>query len=272
MSAIWQALSEPWQDAFMRRAIAEVALLSVAGGAVGCWILLHRLAYSAESLAHGLLPGLVLAALTGIPLVVGGAVGVLAAAVAVAFATRAPGIDNDTAVAVVVTTLFAGGVLFALSPATPAGLHGLLFGDPLAASNADLVIAAGLVLVVGLVLRLLHTRLTIVGFDRAGAAALGVRAGHVDTLLLALLALALLVAVQGLGNMLVVAVLIAPAAVARRASRRLPAMMTVSIGVAVLASLGGLYVSYYADVAAGAAIAAVLVTMHLLSLAVPRRA
>lgn len=272
MSAVWQVLAEPWQDAFMRRAMAEVALLSVAGGAVGCWVLLHRLAYSAESLAHGMLPGLVLAALTGIPLVVGGAAGVLAAALAVALAARTPGIGHDTAVAVVVTAMFAGGVLLALSPATPAGLHGLLFGDPLAATNGQLLIAAGLVLVIALALRALHTRLAIVGFDRAGSAALGVRAGRVDVLLLGVLAVALLVAVQGLGNLLVVALLIAPAAVARRVSRRLPEMLAVSVAVALAGSIGGLYVSFYAHVAAGAAIAGVLLTVHVLSLAVPRRA
>lgn len=272
MSAAWHALAEPWQEAFMRRAFAEVVLLAVAGGAIGSWVVLHRLSYSAESLAHGLLPGLVIAALTGVPLVLGGAAGLLVAAAAVALAARAPGIDADTSVAVVVTTLFGLGVLLALSPATPAGLHGLLFGDPLGTSDGDLAVAAGLAGVVGIALTLLHTRLAIVAFDRTSAAALGVRATRVDVLLLALLAVGLLVAVQGLGNLLVVALLVAPAAAARRRARRLPGLLAASVAIAAASGVGGLYLSYYASVAAGAAIALVLVGAYAVSAIVPARA
>lgn len=272
MSAIWQALAEPWHDAFMRRALVEVLLLAIAGGAIGCWIVLHRLSYGAESLAHGLLPGLVVASLAGLPLVLGGAIGVLAAAGGVAVASRAPGIEADTAVAVVVTALFGLGVLLALAPDTPAGLHGLLFGDPLGASDADLMIAAALVVVVAVGLRLLHTRLTIVGFDRSSAPALGVRAGRVDVLLLGLLAVGLLVAVQALGNLLVVALLVAPAAAARRLARRLPDMLLLSVAIAGLCGIAGLYISYYGNIAAGAAIAAALVAAYGAASLVPARA
>lgn len=262
MTEIWHALSDPWTQDIMRRALGEVVLLGLTGGVLGCWIVFYNLSYSAESLAHSLLPGLVVAALAGLPLLFGGAVGILFAAGAVAVAGRLPAIDRDTAVAVVVTTLFGLGVLLALSPASPPGLQGLLFGDVLGVSDNDLVLAAGLALLVLGALGLLHGRLLVVGFDRLNARSLGVAPLRVDFVLLVLLAVALLVAVQGLGNLLVVAVLIAPAAAGRMLARRMKWMMLLSAVIAVTSGIGGLYLSYYAKTAAGASIAAVLVAAY----------
>jgi ABC-type Mn2+/Zn2+ transport system permease subunit len=207
----------------------------------------------------------VLAALAGVPLLLGGAAGLLVAAVAVAAAGQVPAIGRDTAVAVVVTTLFGAGVLLALSPSSPPGLQGLLFGDVLGVSDTDLALAAALAVLVLGALALLHARLLAVGFDRLSAPGFGVRPLVVDLALLALLALALLVAVQGLGNLLVVAVFVAPASAARLVARRMGQMMAASSAIAVLAGVGGLYLSYYAGTAAGASIAAMLVGAYLVA-------
>src|SRR3954449_2026012 len=101
---------------------------------------------AAESLAHALFPGLVVAALAGIPLLAGGTPGIVLAAIAIAVVARVPGIERDTAVAVVVTGLFGLGALLALSPASPPGIQGLLFGDILGASDTDLLLAGTLAL------------------------------------------------------------------------------------------------------------------------------
>lgn len=262
--AALQWLTDPWAQSLGRRALLEVILLGVAGGTLGCWLVFYNLAYSAESLAHGLLPGLVGAALLGVPVLLGGAAGLLVGAIAVALAGRIEAIGRDTAVAVVVTALFGLGVLLALSPDTPAGLQGLLFGDVLGVSDTDLALAGALVVVLLVALRLGHERLLVVGFDRLNAAALGVRPFAVDVALLVGLAAALLVAVQGLGNLLVVAVLIAPASAARLLTRRMAPMLAVSAVIAVLGGVGGIYLSYHAGTAAGASIAIVLVAVYLL--------
>src|ERR671936_560608 len=158
------AVFEPWSHPFMQRALLELLFVGVVGAVLGCWIVLYDLAYSAESLAHALFPGLVAAAL-------------------------------------------------------------------------------------------LHRPLLATGFDRGSAHSLGARPLFVDLGLLALVAAAIVVGVQGLGNLLVLAVLIGPAATARLAARRVPAMMLAATAVAVACALAGLYLSYYADVAAGAAVA-----------------
>jgi ABC-type Mn2+/Zn2+ transport system permease subunit len=261
---------EPWADPTMRRALAEVVLLGLAGGALGCWIVFYGLSYSAESLAHSLFPGLVVAALVGVPLLLGGAVGIVVAAVAVAAAARAPELGRDTSVAVVVTTLFGLGVVLALSPESPPGIQGLLFGDILGVSDTDLLLAAILVVVVLAGLRVLHGQLLVVGFDRASARAFGGHPAFVDTALLVLIAVAILVSVQALGNLLVVAVLVAPAATARLLARRIVPMMALACAVAIVAGVGGLYLSYYASTAAGASVAGVMVVLFLLALAATR--
>ena len=260
------ALADPWSQGFLQRAFLELALAGIAGGALGCWVVFYELSYSAESLAHALFPGLVVAALLGVPLLLGGAVGVAAAAGAVAVFGRTPEVGRDTSVAVVVTTLFGLGVVLALSPSSPPGLNELLFGNVLAVSGADLAVSAALTAGVLVTLSLLHRRLLVVGFDRGSARAFGVRPLPVDLALLALIAAAVIVSVQALGNLLVVAVIVGPAATARLLVRRLVPMMALASGIAVTAGVAGLYLSYYADLAAGASVAATIVGGYILAL------
>jgi ABC-type Mn2+/Zn2+ transport system permease subunit len=267
LASVLDTLADPFSQGLMQRALLEVLLLAAVGGTLGCWVVLGGLSYGAESLAHGMFPGLVAAALAGVPLMLGGAAGILVAALAVALAGRVGGgrIGRDDAVAVAVTTLFGLGALLALSPATPVGIQGLLFGDVLGTTPGDLLAGGALVAVVLLVLRLTHAQLLAAGFDRDGARSLGVPPLVIDAVLLTLLALAVLVAVQGLGNLLVVAVLVAPAAAARLLTRRLAPMMALAVALGAIAGVGGLYLSYYARVAAGASIAGLLVAAWLLA-------
>ena len=264
-TTLWHALSDPWSQGVLQRAFAEVVLLGITGGALGCWVIFYELSYSAESLAHALFPGLVVAALIGIPILVGGAIGLAVAALAIALAARVPETGRDTAVAVVVTGLLGLGALLALSADSPPGIQGLLFGDVLGVSDTDLALAGTLAAAVALALWVLHWRLLTVGFDRSSARGVGVSALGADVAVLLLLAMAILVAVQGLGNLLVVAVLIGPAATARLLTHRMPAMIGIAAAIAVLAGIGGLYLSYYAGSAAGASIAGVMVAAYLVA-------
>lgn len=260
-----QDVTQPLSDGFMQRALLEVALVGIAAGGLGCWIVFYGLSYASESLTHSMFPGLVIAALLGVPLLAGGAVGIVVAALAIALAARAPGVEREVAVAVVVTTLFGAGALLALSPASPPGIQTLLFGDILATSDSNLLLAAVLAAAIVVSLRFLHGRLLAVGFDRSAARSLGASPGLADAALLVLIAAAILVAVQGLGNLLVVAVLVGPAATARLLTRRMAPMMICAAAIAIATGVAGLYVSYYAGTAAGASIAASIVLAYLVA-------
>lgn len=261
---------EPLQEPFMQRALAEVILLGAAGGALGCWVVFYGFSYAAESLAHSIFPGLVLAAIAGVPLLLGATPAIVLAALAIALCARVAGIDREAAVAVVVTTMFGLGVLLALSPQSPPGVETLLFGDVFGVTDADLAAAAGLAVLVAVALRLLHGRLLIAGFDRGGARALGVSPTCADAALLVLLSAGIVVAVQGLGNLLVVAIFVAPAAAARQLSERMLPMMLLAAGLAVAAGIGGLYLSYYAGTSGGASVALAIVATYLLALPLGR--
>jgi ABC-type Mn2+/Zn2+ transport system permease subunit len=263
LAEAWHAIADPWTQGLMQRAFAEIALLGLVGGALGCWVVFYELSYSAESLSHAIFPGLVVAALTGIPLVVGGAAGLVVAALAIALAGRTPEIGTDTAVAVVVSGLFGLGAVLALSADSPPGLQALLFGDILGVSDLDLTLAVALAGVTVGALRLLHRQLLVVGFDRASAHALGGRPLLADTALLLLLALSVLVGVQGLGTLLVVTILVGPAASARLVAHRMAPMMAIAALFAVLTGAVGLYLSYYAAAAAGASIAGAVVVLYV---------
>lgn len=251
-------LLDPWRSGIDRRAIAEVVLLGTFCGGLSFWIASYRLSYPAESLAHGLLPGLVLAALAGVPLLVGAGAGVALAAGLVALAGRDERVGSDTATAVVVSGMFGLGGLLALSPDAPARLEELLFGDPLGVSDGDLAAAAALAVLGGAALVALHRPLTAVAFDPAGAAAAGVAPARVRLALLLLLAAALAVAVQGLGSLLVLAVLVAPAVAVRRHARSPRAAMLAGAGVATGAGVAGIYASHHLGTAAGASVALAL--------------
>lgn len=259
-------LLEPLSEPIVARSLAELALLGMISGTLGCWIVLAGRAYSAESLAHSMLPGLVGAALLGLPLVLGGAIGLAVGASLIALVGRIKVLSSEIAVSVVITSLFGAGVLLGLAPTTPAGLGGILFGDLLAVGFGDIALAAGYAAIVLAILFVLHEGLLATGFDRLNARALGRSPAPLDLVLALLLAGATLVAVQALGNLLVVAMLIGPAAGARLLTRRIGPMMLTAVAIAWVASLAGLYASYHAELAAGAAVTCALVLAFVVAL------
>lgn len=264
------ALVEPLQGGLVQRALAQLLILAAVCGPLGVWVLLFRQSYAAESIAHAMLPGLVLAAIVGLPIVLGAAGGVLLAAGAVALAGRDERIGADLGVGVTITALFGAGALLALVPDAPTRLEELLFGDLLAVGSGDLVVTSALAAAVVGALAASHRALALVAFDGATARALGTRPGRVDLGLLLLLAITVVAAVQALGNLLVVALIIAPAAAALRLTRRLGTALVLAALLAALAGVGGIYVSYYLDLAGGASVALVAVLTFAATLPVGR--
>ena len=251
------------------RAMLELALAGGLCGALGFWIVRERLSYAAESLSHGMLPGLVLAALAGTPLLLGAAGGALAAAALIALATRGARLGPDAGTAVAVTGLVGLGALLALAPEAPQRLEELLFGDPLAVTDGDLIAAALLLTAGGGALAALHRPLSAVSFDADGAAALGLAPTAVRLALLTLLAAAVAVTVQGLGALLVLAALVAPPVAVRRRVRTAPAGVVAGGCVAALGGVAGIQLSALAGTAAGASVALALCAAAALGALLP---
>lgn len=263
-------LLDPFASPIALRALAEVVLLSVAAGPLGVWVLLHRDAYAAESLSHGMLPGLVLAVLAGIPLILGALGGVLVAAVGIWLVARERRLGPEVGVAIAVSALSGLGALLALSPEAPPRLRELLFGDLLGVSDGDLAMAAVLVLVVAAALAAGHRSLALVAFDRGSARALGAPPERWELGLLVLLGITTVAAVQGLGNLLLLALILAPAAAALSRGERLAGILVRSVALGAVAGIAGLVASYHLAVAAGASVALCAVLLAASALAVPR--
>jgi len=264
-------LTDPFASPIVQRALVELLILAVACGPLGVWVLLYRNAYAAESISHGMLPGLVLAALAGAPLLLGATGGVLVAAAGIALVARDQRLGPDIGVAVCVSALLGLGGLLALSPDSPPRLQELLFGDLLGVSGADLAVAGALAAAVALALAAGHRPLALVGFDRGSAPSLGARPLRWELALLAILAVTTVAAVQGLGNLLVVALILAPAAAALSLARRLPVVLLLSVALAALAGAAGLVLSFHLEVAAGASVALCAVAIALPALLAPGR-
>jgi ABC-type Mn2+/Zn2+ transport system permease subunit len=258
-------LLDPLRSEIVRRALLELVVLGAVCGPLGVWVLLYRQAFAAESLSHGMLPGLVVAALAGVPLVLGAAGGVAVAAGAVALAGRDPRLGTETGVAVAVGALFGAGALLALAPQTPPHLEQLLFGDPLAAGASDVAAALALALAGTATLALLHRRLTLVAFDRASAASLGAEPARAELALLAVLAAVTVAAAPALGALLLVALVLAPGAAALAVSRRLPRALALAAAVGAGSGAAGMLVSFHLQTAAGASVALCAVAAALIA-------
>jgi ABC-type Mn2+/Zn2+ transport system permease subunit len=265
-------LVDPFSSAIMQRALVEVLVLALACGPLGVWILLYRNAYAAESISHGMLPGLVVAALIGAPLLLGATAGVLVAAAGIALVARDERLGGDVGVAVCVSALFGLGAILALSPEAPPRLSELLFGDLLGVTGADMVAGAVLAGVVVLALAAGGRPLALAAFDRASAPSLGARPARCELGLLALLAVTTVAAVQGLGNLLLLALVVAPAAAALRLGRRLGAVLALAAGLAALAGVAGLLLSFHLRTATGASVALCALVPAFAALLVPARA
>jgi len=248
-------LTDPFQDSFTQRALLEVLVLALACGPLGVWILLYRQSYAAESISHGMLPGLVLAALAGVPLVFGAGVGVLLAAAAISLAGRDERLGGDTGVAVAVSALFGLGALLALSPEAPPRLQELLFGDLLGASRGDILVAAVLAALIAASLAFAHRRLSTSAFDRSAARSLGAEPARWELALLVLLAVATMAAAPALGSLLLVALIVAPGAAGLRLAGRLGSAIAIGAATAALAGVAGLVLSFHLGIAAGASVA-----------------
>lgn len=253
------------RSGLLQRALLEVVIVGATCGALGVWLLHVRNAYAAESLAHAMLPGLVVASLVGAPILLGAAGGVLVAAALIALAARDTRVGAEVAVGVTVTTAFGLGAVLALAPDVPARLGELLFGDLLGTSTSDLVAAGALGGLVALALAAGHRSLAAAVFDPVAAPSLGVRPARMQLALLALLAVAVVAAVQGLGNLLVLALIVAPASAGIRLGASLRVQIALAAGLGALAGLLGLVASAELDIAAGAAVALAAIALYVVA-------
>ncbi len=247
-------LTEPLQYPFIQTALAAAALIGLTCAALGVYVVLRRMAFIGDALAHTTLPGLVVAYFNGWNLAAGALVAGLFTAFCIGWLSRREEVREDTAIGILFTGMFALGILMISTTRSFRDLSQMLFGNILGVTPGDLVLIAAVAALVLLVLRLFHKELELTSFDPAYAESIGLRPSLLRYTLLALLALTVVTAIQAVGVVLTNALLITPAAAASLLTVRLPRMMLLAVLFAIASALAGLFFSYHLRVSSGAAI------------------
>jgi ABC-type Mn2+/Zn2+ transport system permease subunit len=250
----------------MLRAFAVGSLIAAVCAVLSCFLVLRGWSLMGDAVSHAVLPGIVLAYIVGLPLAVGAFASGLLCATATGWIKRHTRVKEDTVMGVVFTGLFALGLI--LHVKTPGDLHldHILFGHLLGIERPALIQAVTLsCLVLGAIL-LLRRTLLLAAFDPGQARALGMNLRLLDTFLLILLALAIVAALQAVGIVLVVAMLVTPGATALMLARRFDRMLLVAVTVAVGSTLAGAYVSFFAGASTAACIVLTQAAMFVAAL------
>lgn len=250
-----EAILEPLRYDFFIRALLASSLVGLVCAVVGTYVVLKGISFIGDGISHAAFPGIVAAFMLQGPYYLGAAVAAVGTALAIGFVSRRGFLRMDTAIGVLFAGTFALGVfLFSLIDGYVADLFSFLFGNVLAISPTDLLALVVLgSLVLGAVI-VLWKELLYATFDPLGAQASGIRVGLLEYVFLTIVALAIVVSLQAVGIILVVAMLVTPAASAQLLTSRFGTMMRIAVLIGVGSAVAGLYLSYWLDVASGATI------------------
>ena len=242
---------EPLQYDFMVRAIATTVIAAVVCAVLSCWLVLVGGSLMGDAVSHAVLPGVVLAYVVGVPFALGAVVFGFLAVGLIGLVRGTSRIKEDAAIGIVFTTLFAAGLVMISVTPSQTDLSHIIFGNILGISAAELVQIAVLAAVAFVVLFVRRRDLTLYAFDPTHAHAIGLSPRFLSALLLGVLALTAVVALQVVGVVLVVAMLIIPGATAYLLTDRFSRMLILAPAISAVCSVVGIYISYWADAASG---------------------
>jgi ABC-type Mn2+/Zn2+ transport system permease subunit len=264
------SLWSPFADnEFMRHALLAGVLVTIVCAVSGVFVVMRGLAFVGDALAHGVLPGIAIAMLIGAPTILGAAVGAGVMMAGVGAVTRRTRLSADTAIGLLFVAMLSLGVIITSRSSAFAGdITRILFGEILGVSTAHLWWQAGVALVVAVIVFVFRRPFLLLCIDHDLAQTSGFHAKRYNTLMLSLIALAVVASFQAVGTLLVFGMLIAPAATAALFTRRLGSMIAVSIAVGTVSTYVGLLLSYHFNYAAGATIVLVATGIFLLALVI----
>jgi ABC-type Mn2+/Zn2+ transport system permease subunit len=261
-----QWLIQPFQFAFMQRGMIASIVVGMLCAIIGCYVILRSMAFLGDALAHAILPGVAVAYLIGINLLWGALVAAILVAVLINSFTKTEKVKEDTAIGILFAAALALGIALISTIRTYAvDLSHILFGNVLSVSWQDLILILGLSFAILIILILSYRPLKVITFDPILAKTLNLPVEGFRLLLLILLAVTIVVSLQTVGIGLVAAMLVTPPAAGALLTRRLSTMISVSAAIGAFSSLVGLYISFYLNVASGAAIVLVATLIFLLA-------
>ena len=252
MDILTEAFIDPFRYSFMVRALVVSVLVGIMCPVLGAYVVVRGLGFMGDALAHSVLPGMVAALMVGVSVFFGAIPAALAAALLIGYIIKRTGVREDTSVGIVFVGLFALGLVMATaSGGVSVNLEDILLGQVLGVSTSDVYVtlalaAAVLVLVIGL-----HKELVFSSFDPSGAAVIGLPTGRLEYLLLGMLSVVIVLALKAVGVILVISMLITPAATALLLVRTFPRAMAAAVFFGVASAIAGLYLSWHFNLPSG---------------------
>ena len=249
-------LISPFQYGFMVRALIVSVLVGIMCPVIGAYVITRGRAFMGDALAHSVIPGMVVAVLLNIsPFFAAVPTGIVIALL-MGTVSRRTGISEDTSIGIVFAGMFALGlVMLSVVPNVNVNIEDLLLGQVLGVTQTDVYVSLALTALVLLGLYTFHRQLVYTTFDQIGASVVGIKTSLVEYILLALLALVIVIGIQAAGIVLVMAMLITPAATAYLLARRFVGMMIIGALVGATSAVIGLYLSFHAALPSGPAMA-----------------
>ena len=252
--------------AFLARALAAVVLASLITGLVGCHVVMRGMVFIGDAVAHSVFPGLAIAFVLGGSLIVGGLVAGVITAILVAIFSQNQKLKEDSVIGIFFAGSFALGItIISLAPGYSGSVQDFLFGSIVGISNADVAQAAVIAAVLALVLGLFHKEIVAVSLDKESAKAAGLPVLALDILLYVVVTVSVVISLQTLGNVLVLALLVVPAASARLFCSTLGRMMVFAPVFGVVTSTVGLYLSWAFNLPTGGVIVLTMIAGFLLT-------
>jgi ABC-type Mn2+/Zn2+ transport system permease subunit len=261
-------LREPWTFAFFRHGMVAATLAGALAGLIGIYVVLRRMSYIGHGLSHAILGGAVVGYVTNYSFYVTGGIWGALSALMITGVSRSRKIGADAAIGIVTTASYAIGIaLISRGHHFTRNFEAAFFGNILGVTSTDIWVLLGVGAAVALAVFFLYKQLLFVTFDPEVAGSYGVPTGAVDIAFSLVLAAAIIATMRILGVTLIAAAIVTPAVVARLSSDSFGRMLMLSVVIGALSGFGGMYVSYYGDIASGATItlfgAAVFAVVYL---------
>ncbi len=242
-----ETLLQPFQFPFMVNALTISVLVAIPMALLSCFLVLKGWSLMGDAIAHAVFPGVVIAYIVGIPYAIGAFVAGMFAALATGFLTENSRIKQDTVMGIVFSGMFGLGLVLYVKIKSDVHLDPILFGDMLGVAWKDIAQSAIIAAITAGIVFVKWRDLLLHAFDPAQAKAVGLPVNFLHYGLLALISLTIVGALQAVGIILSIAMLIAPGAIAFLLTRQFSAMMLLSVAIAVVASFFGVYLSFFID-------------------------
>ena len=268
MDIVTEAFITPFQYSFMVRALIVSVIVGIMCPSVGAYVITRGLGFMGDALAHAVLPAMALAFILGFSPFIGIIPGAIAVALLVGYMTMRAGVSADTSIGIMFAGMFALGlVMMTMAGGLPVNIEDVLLGQVLGTSRGDVLVTVGLAAGVLVLIWALHKELVFTSFDPTGASVIGIPTQALDYTLLALLALVIAIALQAVGVVLVISMLITPAAAAQILVRNFTRSMALGAAIGAMSAIVGLYLSFHYNLPSGPAMALVATGFFILAAA-----